>query len=115
MSIEEAGEVILQGVAWRKCPNCEGGYVVTQISPDLYSKAKDFPMRLQCKDCEGAGALLAPRYKEACEALDIPLPSPWRAQKRGSTTFITGPTYPDKEGRTAWAVHVDDPKSPKSR
>lgn len=83
MTIEEAGEIILAGLAWVKCTGCEGsGRGVTRAAAAGGFDRDDCPCSESvtvtevCGRCEGRGSTASYEYAEACTLLGIPFPDP---------------------------------------
>lgn len=60
MTLEEAGEIVLQGKPWTECPICE-----TRGHVD----------RAKCSHCSGAGFLLSLETVVAYEICEVPVPT----------------------------------------
>jgi hypothetical protein len=83
---EEAVERILQGVPWVMCKTCKNTgndprmtaeYAEAARTARPFEEVRFEDYHKDCPDCGGAGSHFEPKYVEACEVLNKPLPKPF--------------------------------------
>lgn len=76
MTIEEAGEEILNGKAWVICNRCHGSgqYGVPFTSVDALHKTSQSRRWTQCTVCTGRGHLKNITYHHAARMLNLSIP-----------------------------------------
>lgn len=96
MTLEEAGEIILEGRAYEVCIKCDGEGVTKLTKPQAHygkrhlkssptraAQTKD-PTHITCVECRGSGTQLRAEFAEAFAVLNFrdyprrpPRPGPW--------------------------------------
>lgn len=75
MTIEEAGQRVLEGKPWLQCGVCTGNGLVHTIDPEDDNGENCAGCRGEdCSACHGSGSVLDPSFAEACELLKMPTP-----------------------------------------
>jgi hypothetical protein len=97
MTPTEAGELVLAGPQWMKCPDCKTG-MQTVLKDYIHENPEIAPAKVNvnitCTTCEGCGAVIPPEYAEAIALLDLPHPERWtRTALMGGAFQLSGPEH----------------------
>ena len=85
MTLEEAGQIVLEGNAFRPCKECAGeGRVLIEFRTDHErgKPAMEVETYQLCRPCEHTGQIVRDEYRLACRLLSTKVPTPPPRQRR---------------------------------
>jgi len=78
MTLEEAGQRLLEGEPWVVCPHCDGGSYepgsIAQTAVGDPNHPGVYMTNTPCSVCKGFSTTLDPLYEQACLLLDRGIP-----------------------------------------
>lgn len=82
MTVEEAGQLLLEADPWEKCAHCN---YWDPPRPGMASETR-------CKECLDSGAQLKAEYREAYQVLNRPEPLRFRTERLANgQLYVAGP------------------------